>query len=49
MGAFKAGILSDGLFNMPGKLNGGDFHRPIQFDGGCSCWKVRDPTFKPGF
>jgi hypothetical protein len=49
MGTFKAGILSDGLFNMPAKLNGGDFHRPIQFDGGCSCWKVRDPNFQPGF
>ena len=49
MGAFKGGIIGDGVFDRPGKVVGGDFHRTIQFDGGCGCWKVRDPNFAPGF
>ena len=50
MGLFKAGVGSDGVFDHLGKVVGGDFHRTLQFDGGCGCWKVRGaPAFKPGF
>ncbi|MBV9042425.1 MAG: hypothetical protein JOZ68_15590 [Acidimicrobiia bacterium] len=49
MGLFHGSIMGDGNFDRPDKLVGGDFHRTIQFDGGCSCWKVKDPNFTPGF
>jgi hypothetical protein len=51
MGTWKAPANgSDGVFNKPGKVVGGDFHRSLQFDGGCTCWKIKgDPAFKPGF
>jgi hypothetical protein len=50
MGRWTAAGSSDGLFDRPGKVVGGDFHRTLRFDGGCTCWKVQgDPAFKPGF
>jgi hypothetical protein len=50
MGRFTAGAGSDGVFDRPGKVVGGDFHRTLQFDRGCTCWKIRgDAAFKPGF
>lgn len=40
---------SDGLWNRKGKVVGGDYHRPLQLDGRCLCWKVLDQQFEPGF
>ncbi|HZP16037.1 MAG TPA: ABC transporter substrate-binding protein [Nocardioides sp.] len=28
---------------------GGQFWRPLQFQSGCACWKVTNPTFSPSF
>ncbi|HET6873849.1 MAG TPA: hypothetical protein VFH70_03680 [Acidimicrobiales bacterium] len=36
---FKA---SEGAF-------GGEYWRPLQFQAGCGCWKVTNPTFSPSF
>ena len=51
MGTFAAGAAgSDGVFDRSRKVVGGDFHRALQFDGGCSCFRVHgDTAFKPGF
>lgn len=49
MGTFHAAGGSDGVFDRAGKVVGGDFHRPLVYDGGCKCFKVRDANFKPGF
>ena len=48
IGQHESGGGSDGIFDRRGKINGGDFYRFLQFDGGCLCWKLRDPNFKRG-
>ena len=48
IGQHESGGGSDGIFDRRGKVNGGDFYRFLQFDGGCVCWKLRDPNFKRG-
>jgi hypothetical protein len=45
---------ADSVFRAPGlstpvKVTGGDFWWTIQFLASCTCWKVIDPTERPGF
>lgn len=49
IGEHRSGMSSDGIFDRRGKVTGGDYYRPLQLDGGCVCWKIRDPNFKRGF
>lgn len=45
LGLFKTGAVGDGVFDRPGKVTGGDFRRPLQWQLGCKCYKVLDPNF----
>jgi hypothetical protein len=36
-------------FSTPGVTYGGQFFRPLVASAACRCWRVTDPTFKPGF
>jgi hypothetical protein len=36
-----------GVFNKPGKIDGGDYWWPIQWHAGCTCWKVVIPSMQP--
>jgi hypothetical protein len=36
-------------FDRPGVVAGGQFWRPVRYDGKCPCFKVIDPVFKPNF
>jgi hypothetical protein len=36
-------------FDKPGVVAGGQFWRPVRYDGKCPCFKVVDPVFKPNF
>jgi hypothetical protein len=40
---------SDGVYDRAGKFTGADSYRKIQWQRGCSCWKVVDATFRPNF
>jgi hypothetical protein len=49
LGTFKTASLGDGVFDRPGKVAGGDFQRAIRFHGDCTCWKIVDRDFRPGY
>lgn len=49
MGERLSASGSNGIFDRAGKVTGGDFHRALTYDGGCQCWRLRDPEFRPGF
>jgi len=49
LGMFRTSQAGDGVFDRVGKVTGGDFHRPIRWQADCTCFKVIDPIFKPGF
>jgi hypothetical protein len=36
-------------FDKAGVVAGGQFWRPVRYDGKCPCFKVADPAFKPNF
>ena len=37
------------VFDKPKVVTGGQFWRPVVYDGPCTCWKVKDATFRPNF
>ena len=49
IGFWHSAIDGDSVWDRPGKATGGDFHRAISWHRDCTCWKVIDPAFKPGF
>jgi hypothetical protein len=44
--AYPAG---PGVFDKPGVIAGGQFWRPVVYDGSCPCFKVTDPNWRPHF
>lgn len=36
-------------FKASGGTYGGEYWRPLQFQAGCGCWKVTNPSFSPSF
>ena len=48
IGLWRSAGFGDGMFNKPGKVTGGDFHRPLQWHADCTCWKTL-ADFQPGF
>ena len=48
IGEFVTAYAGDGNFTTPGKVNGNDFQRAIQFHTDCGCWKVLD-AFRPAY
>ena len=49
IGLFKTSSRGDGVFDRPGKVTGGDFHRPLRWENACGCFKAVVPEFRPGF
>lgn len=41
--------IGPNMFNSSDSTTGGQYWRPVQFDGACSCWKVTSAAFQPSF
>jgi ABC-type branched-subunit amino acid transport system substrate-binding protein len=48
IGRFPGTTVSDGLFDRPRKLFGGDFVRRTEWQAGCKCWKALDRDMRLG-
>jgi hypothetical protein len=54
-GLFNAGLIPlaypslDTTFRAPLKFHGGDTWWPVQYQGGCGCFRVLDPNRRPSF
>jgi hypothetical protein len=49
VGKFDSALFGDGLWNKPRKVTGGDFIRPVVWRAECTCFKLLETAFKPGY